>query len=67
MKFVRFAKLLGIVVLTVVLMTVLSAIPPVSLLYGLLVRSGLSLVWSGLVAGVAALCGALYLNRSKSK
>ena len=56
---------LAIAISVGILMTLLSAVPPLSLLYGWAQRSGLRSVWYGSVAGVISFC--LILYRSKRK
>lgn len=57
--------LLVIAILVGILMTILSAVPPLSLIYEWVERSNLKFIWYGLVAGVIGFC--LMLYRSKRK
>ncbi len=56
-----------IAVLAAVIMTVLSAVPPVSILYNWLDANNLSIVWIGIMAAIVATCTTLYINRTKNK
>ena len=53
----------AIAILVAVVMTVLSAVPPLSIVYNWAERNNMKFVWNGLVAGVIALC--LLLCRGK--
>ncbi len=52
-------------VLAAVVMTLLSAVPPLSNLYDWAESNHMSFVWVGAEAGVIALCLSLYLHRNK--
>ena len=52
-------------VLAAVVMTLLSAVPPLSYLYDWTRSNHMSFVWAGAEAGVIALCLSLYFKRSK--
>lgn len=56
-----------IAVLAAVIMTVLSAVPPVSILYNWLDANNLSIVWIGIMAAIVAICTTLYINRTRKK
>lgn len=56
-----------IAVLAAVIMTVLSAVPPVSILYNWLDENNLSIVWIGIMAAIVAICTTLYINRTRKK
>lgn len=58
-----FIMCLAIALSIAVLITILSAFPPLSILRGWLEHNGLSFIWTGVVAGIIALC--LSLFRSK--
>lgn len=50
-----------------VLMTVLSIVPPLSVIYNRTAGDNLNFVWSGLVAGVISLCLTVYMTKKKHK
>ena len=56
-----------IAVLAAVIMTVLSAVPPVSILYNWLDANNQSIVWIGIMAAIVAICTTLYINRTRKK
>lgn len=56
----------AVVILVVAAMTVLSAVPPLSIVYSWAERNHVKFVWDGVVAGVAVLC-ALPLCRKKNR
>lgn len=56
-----------IAVLAAVIMTVLSAVPPVSILYNWLDANNLVVIWYGIMAAIVATCTTLYINRTKNK
>lgn len=47
---------IAIAVLVAVLMTVFSAVPPLSVIYNWAERNDIMAVWYGFIAGVIALC-----------
>ena len=51
-------------VLAAVIMTLLSAVPPLSYLYNWADSNQMSFVWVGAEAGVIALCLSLFLKRN---
>ena len=53
----------GLAILLGVVLTVLSAIPPLSLAYQWLEQHDLPIIWYGLEAGVISLCVLYYLKR----
>ena len=61
-------KLVALAFAAAVVMTILAAFPPLSILYDWLVGHGLRSMWVGLVAGVISLCLGLYeAHRTKKK
>lgn len=56
-----------IAVLAAVIMTVLSAVPPVSILYNWLDENNLVVIWYGIMAAIVAICTTLYINRTRKK
>ena len=64
MKYVT--ALLAAVVIAV-LLTALSAVPPISLFRGWLDGSGLGFVWYGIIAGIIALCLILLNNHARRR
>lgn len=50
-----------------ILMTVLSIVPPLSVIYNRMAGDNLNFVWSGLVAGVISLVLTVYLRKKKHK
>lgn len=61
----EFFTVVGIAVLVAAVMTLLTAVPPVSILYRWLEERDLIYVWTGLVAGFIG--GVLSFYRSKEK
>lgn len=56
-----------IAVLAAVIMTVLSAVPPVSILYNWLDANNLVVIWYGIMAAIVAICTTLYIKRTRKK
>lgn len=56
---------IAVAILVAVGMTVLSAVPPLSLLYGWIERNDMDLVWTGIVAGVISVCLTWLWRRKK--
>lgn len=56
-----------IAVLAAVIMTVLSAVPPVSILYNWLDANNLVVIWYGIMAAIVAICTTLHINRTRKK
>ncbi len=55
----------AVAVLAAVVMTLLSAVPPISWLHDWAERNDMKFVWYGAIAGVAALCLMLYYHHLK--
>lgn len=66
-SFIAFFKYLGLAILVALLMTLLSAIPPISILYDWLMHHNLRSAWFGLMSCVIALCLSLYTANKKTK
>ena len=64
-RVVRIFLAAAVAVLAAVVMTLLSAVPPLSYLYNWADSNQMSFVWAGAEAGVIALCLSLYLHRNK--
>ena len=56
-----------IAVLAAVILIVLSAVSPVSILYNWLDENNLVVIWCGTMAALVATCTTLYINRTKNK
>lgn len=56
-----------IAVLAAVILIVLSAVPPVSILYNWLDENNLVVIWYGIMAAIVAICTTLYIKRTRKK
>lgn len=59
----KILKLVAIAILIAVLLTLLSVVPPLSILYKWAERNHLKFIWYGLIAGIIALCLTFYRSK----
>ena len=62
-RILRIVCTVAIAVLVAAVMTVLSGIPPFSIVYEWLESNNMKVIWYGLTAGIVALCLLLYRAR----